>query len=277
MGMGDVMTIRASSFGGLFDCALRWKKIHLEGMTMPNSPRALIGTGFHAGAAVFDQARIEGDRIKPDDAVGVALDSIRERIAAEGANWRSDEPSPREVDDVTTKITTLYCTKIAPERQWEAVELAVTPMEVETEHGVTVRLTGTLDRARVRAGTHGITDLKSGRSAVSGGKAQTKRHRAQIGTYELLYEHTTGNRVDGPGEILGINTTGTYAHGTGLIHGARKALVGSPETADSPADPGLIEMAARMYRSDLFPPNPQSPLCDARWCPHYARCAYADH
>ena len=60
MSNGNSYRIRASSFGELFDCALRWEAKHLQGMRMPNSPRALIGTGVHEGTAAFDRAQVGG-------------------------------------------------------------------------------------------------------------------------------------------------------------------------------------------------------------------------
>jgi hypothetical protein len=39
--------------------------------------------------------------------------------------------------------------------------------------------------------------------------------------------------------------------------------------------PGLIEIAARMLKSGVFPPNPKSMLCSKKYCPaHAAHCRY---
>ncbi len=263
--------IRASSFGELFDCALRWEAKHLLNRRMPNSPRALIGTGVHAGTAVYDLSRVDGGQpICLDEAAGVAVDTIEERIKTEGVIWTNDEPSKREVLNTALRVTTTYCELVAPRYEFEAVELATKPLDIDCGGGIVVTLTGTLDRARVRAGSHGITDVKTGRAAVVQGRAVTKKHRAQIGTYELLYEHTTGNAIKAPGEILGLNTSGQFASGTGEIHGAKELLLG-PQGA-----PGLIEWAATMFRTGLFPPNPQSTLCDGRCCPHHSACPYRE-
>jgi hypothetical protein len=34
--------------------------------------------------------------------------------------------------------------------------------------------------------------------------------------------------------------------------------------------PGLIQIAASMLRTGLFPPNPKSTLCSRKYCPAYA-------
>lgn len=267
----NVYRIRASSFGELFDCALRWQSKHLDGLTMPNSPRALIGTGVHAGTAVFDLSRVNGGQaITLDEAAGVAVDAINERIETEGVRWTTEDPNRRDVEAIALGVTRAYCEKVSPRYEFEAVELATKPLDIDCGGGMTISLTGTLDRARIRAGSHGITDLKTGRAAVVQGRAATKKHRPQIGTYELLYENTTGNTITAPGEILGINTSGSYQAGTADVHGARGLLLGSQ------GQPGLIELAASMFRSGAFYPNPQSTLCDARYCPNFARCPYPE-
>ncbi|MDO5654484.1 MAG: PD-(D/E)XK nuclease family protein [Brachymonas sp.] len=263
--------IRASSFGELFDCALRWEAKYLRHRSLPNSPRALIGTGVHAGTAVFDLARAAGGSpISADDAAGVALDAITERIKAEGVRWVQSEPDQKLVETTALRVTTVYCQSVSPLYEWEAVELETKPLAIDCGGGMTITLTGTLDRARIRAGSHGITDLKTGRAAVAAGRAVTKKHRPQLGTYELLYEHSTGNAIAAPGEILGINTSGSFAHGTADVHGAKALLTGTEE------HPGLIELAAATFRTGLFHPNPQSTLCDARYCPNYLRCPYSE-
>ena len=271
MSQGHSYRIRASSFGELFDCALRWEARHLLGMRLPNTPRALIGTSVHAATAVFDLAKIGGGNpITLDAAAGVAVDAINERIADEGVRWTTDEPSRKDVEAIALRVTTAYCTSVSPRYEFEAVELETKPLEIDCGGGLTITLTGTLDRARVRAGSHGITDVKTGRAAVVGGRAATKKHRAQLGTYELLYEHTTGIPITGPGEIIGLNTVGSFAHGTADVHGAKVLLTGNGEA------PGYIELAADMFRAGRFHPNADSNLCDARYCPRYARCPYSE-
>lgn len=273
MGEPSVMSIRASGFGGLFDCALRWERIHLHGLRSAGSPRALIGTGVHGGTAAFDQGRVSGERIRIDDAAGVAVDTIAERIATEGVRWSSLEPDRREVERIALRLTTTYCADISPRYEFSSVELTTKPLDIDCGGGVVVRLTGTLDRARTITGglRPRIGDVKTGKAAVSAeGVAKTKVHRPQVGTYQLLYEHTTGERVDDTAEVIGLNTSGKCQTGIGQIRGAKQLLLGSD------AAPGLIDLAAQMFRSGLFPPNPQSTLCSERYCPHWNSCPYAD-
>lgn len=267
------MPIRASSFGGLFDCALRWQKIHLEGYRMPGSPRALIGTGVHGGTAAFDQARVEAHPIRVDDAVGVAVDTIAERIANEGVRWSEDEPNRRDVERIALRLTTTYCADISPRYEFSSVELTTEPLDIDVGGGMGVRLTGTLDRARTIVGglRPRIGDVKTGKRAVKAdGTAETKLHRPQLGTYQVLYEHTTGQQVDETVEVIGLNTAGNFTTGTAQSQNPKRLLLG---TEDSP---GLIEQAGHMFRTGLFPPNPQSPLCSKKYCPFWSECLFAD-
>ncbi|MFU4421777.1 PD-(D/E)XK nuclease family protein, partial [Pseudomonas aeruginosa] len=54
----------------------------------------------------------------------------------------------------------------------------------------------------------------------------------------------------------------------GEIVGARQMMAGSESHR------GLIDYAADMFRSGLFPPNPQSPLCSPKYCPRWRTCPY---
>lgn len=272
-----VMAIRASSFGGLFDCALRWERVHLHGLPNPSGPRALIGTGVHAASAAFDQAKVDGKPMRIDDAVGIAVDVINERCFQEDVHWSADEPNRKEVESIALRVATNYCADVSPRYEFEAVELTTKPLDIDCGGNLTVRLTGTLDRARTII-THGavtrrrIADVKTGAKAVNAdGVADTKKHRPQIGTYELLYEHTTGLAINDNSEVIGLNTGGKFTTGTGVVKGAKQLLLGTPDA------PGMIELAALMFRSGLFPPNPQSFLCSKKYCPNFSHCPYADH
>src|SRR5690606_22325955 len=134
----------------------------------------------------------------------------------------------------------------------------------------------TLDRARtiiVPSATgrkRRIADVKTGARAVTAdGRAETRKHKPQIGTYQLLDEHTTGEPVDDVAEVIGLNTSGRFHTGVSTTTGAKQLLLGTDEA------PGLIQLGAQMFRSGLFPPNPQSQLCSKKYCPHFTRCPYS--
>ena len=263
-------TVRASSWSALFDCAMRFEAHNLLGMRLPSSPRALLGTAVHASTAAYDQGRIDNASLTADDTAGIAVDAIR--TPKEDVDWSGSDLTKREAERTALILHGMYCQQIGSKTVYRYVELATKPLVIDCGGDVVIELTGTLDRSRVsEAGDGlGIKDLKTGAMAVTDGVAKTKGHAPQIGTYELLLEHTTGLPVTAPGEIIGLKTKGKPEVATGIITGAREVMVGND------ASPGLIEHAAQMFRSGLFPPNPSSQLCNPRYCARWATCLFRD-
>lgn len=264
----SVYKVRASSWARLFDCAHAWEGTHMLGLTKPSSPRAQLGTALHASTAAFDQSRIDGTGMTADDAADVLMDELihpkREVV------WTRDDLSLKEAQIIALTLHTKYCIEWSPRFEYIAVELATTPYQIDCGGGVVIELTGTLDRSRLRrdTGRVGINDLKSGGTAVQDGVAKTRGHAAQIGTYEILAEATTGQPITAPAEIIGLKTKGKPEIAVGEIKGAREIMIGTE------GSPGLIEYGAGMFRSGLFPPNPQSMLCSQKYCPRWETCKF---
>jgi len=103
---------------------------------------------------------------------------------------------------------------------------------------------------------------------VQKGVAVTKGHGAQIGTYELLFEHTTGESITSEAEIIGLKTKGKPEIATGSIKNAKRIMTGDQN------NPGLIEFAADMFRSGRFFPNSKSMLCSEKYCPRWNSCHF---
>lgn len=234
--------------------------------------RAALGTAIHAGTAAFDLSRLSGAGVTADDAAGVFVDKLRD--PGNEFDPARDDLSMTEAEKVGLTLLTKYCFEVSPRYDFVAVEMETRPLDIDCGGGVIVRLTGTMDRARIRKAAHGdgvgIADLKSGSAAVQKGAAVTKGHGPQIGTYELLYEHTTGKPITDDAEVIGLKTKGTAEIATGTIRNAKRAMVGTDE------QPGLIEFAAEMFKSGRFYPNPNSLLCSAKYCPRHATCQFRD-
>lgn len=260
--------VRASSWGRLFDCAYAWEGTNLMGLWMPSSPRAVIGQAVHAGTAAFDQAKLSGTPISIDDAAGIVVDTVRD--PGRDVNWNDPKVTVKLATATALALSSKYCREIAPNFEYVAVEMETLPLTIDCGGDTSVTLTGTLDRSRVRKTSNGkgIADLKTGIRAIEKGCANTKAYRPQIGTYELLFEHSTGERITEPGEIIGMSTAGTNEIAVGEVHGARELMVGSENFT------GLIDYAAQMFRSGLFPPNPASVLCSQRYCARWNSCPY---
>jgi hypothetical protein len=261
-------TVRASSWGSLFDCAYKWEGVHLLGIKSPSGPRAHLGTAIHASTAAFDAGRINGQPVSAFDSAELLIHTLRN--PDRDVDWRADDLTLLEAERIALPLHTKYCNEISPGYDFVAVELTTKPLDIDCGGGVVIRLTGQLDRARIKRDDHGvgIADVKTGGAAVSHGVAKTKGHAPQIGTYEILYEHTTGNAITAPAEIIGLKTKGKPEVGTGVIQNARQMMVGTEEF------PGLIQIGAEMFRTGLFPPNPQSFTCSAKYCPRWSTCPY---
>lgn len=261
---------RASSWGSLFDCSHKWEGEHILGMKLPSAPRSLLGTAIHAGTAAFDQGRIDNAVLRPDDVAGIFIDALEQPNFE--VDWKADDSlTQRDAKRIGLTLLTRYCLEISPRYTFVAVELETKPLPIDCGNGVTVVLTGTLDRARVIAsdnGGEGLADVKTGRVAVEKGVAKTRGHKPQLGTYELLYQHTTGRTCTLPADIIGLKTSGSLDVATAQVHGARELMVGTEDHK------GLIEFAAEMFRTGLFPPNNQSMLCSAKYCARHRYCFY---
>lgn len=264
--------VRASSWGSLFDCAHRWEGTHIMKLHSPSGARAALGTAIHAGTAHFDAARVAGQDPSTQDAGEVFMDHLNN--PREEVNWRADDLKKTDAERIGLTLVSRYCADVAPRFHYIAVEMETTPLVIDCGGGVKIQLTGTMDRARAIADTYGvrIADVKTGTRAVesddNGNRvAKTKGFGPQLGTYELLYEHTTGEQVTGPGEIIGMHT-GKPEIAVAEIKDARRLLTGTEQS------PGLLEYAAVMFRTGMFPPNPQSTLCSKKYCARWATCTH---
>lgn len=266
MGMTpDIVTIRASSLGALFDCPARWAAIHIDKKVMPSSSKATLGKAVHASTAVYDQATLEGSYLSIDDAAGAAVDAIYR--PDEEIVW--EESSPEEAEKIALSLHAKYCTIIAPHQTYAAVEVQCDKLEI-TDIGIA--LTGTTDRIRKTQDGFGIVDIKTGKAAVNtDGAVKTSGHSYQMGVYELLAEKASGVPITAPAQIAGLNTAKTEKSqrvGTGSIYNARDVLLGDDET------PGILQHAAKLIHSGSFWGNPKSMMCHKTYCPNFNTCKF---
>lgn len=262
-----IIPIRASAFGGFFDCGYRFEYEQLLGKTRPSSLRAHLGTSIHAGTAAFDQAVLDGQPISATEAASAMMDvwlSPREEV-----DLRDDKLTIKEAERIALTLLTKYCHQIAPTMQYEAVEMPLQPLEIDCGDNLIIRLTGTMDRARVVRGRDGhvINDVKTGSRTISDGRVSVSKHFAQLGTYEILYSHTTSQPTAG-GQITALQTTARCEVGISNVVDAKALMLGEE------GQPGLIEMAATAMKSGLFMPNSSSPLCSKRYCARWGVCKY---
>lgn len=262
-----IVTVRASALPDFLDCPARAEAKHLLGKHTPMGAGALLGRAIHASTAVFDESALAGNGITAKEAAAAAVDAIHkptEEVALD------EDESPRQLEGIAIALHHRYCQEIAPRQQYLAVEVKCERLEI-TDIGLA--LTGTIDRVRKVAEGNGISDLKSGKTAVKAdGSVETKGHRYQIGVYELLAERASGLPITAGGQVVGLQT-GKTERGQRVaisepIEGARDVLIGEPDS------PGVLEIVARMIHSGTFPGNPRSMLCGEKYCPIYNTCKF---
>ena len=263
--MKEIITIRASSLSDLMDCPARWAAKHIDKKWMPTSGAAQLGTAVHAGAEVFDKAILAGSPISPNDAAGAVVDAINK--PEEEVDWGKQSPS--DFERIALSLHSKYCSEIAPTQIYTGIEVTCKRLEISD---LGIALTGTTDRIRQTADGLGVADLKTGKTAVgSDGIAATGKHALQIGVYELLAEHSTGQQITAPGQIIGMNTANTPAAqrvGTGEVRNAKSLLIGSE------GSPGALEIASKIIHSGMFYGNARSQLCSPKFCPIYGACKW---
>lgn len=261
----NIVTIRASSLGELFDCPARWEAKHLLGMRTLSSGAAQLGTAIHASTAAFDASTLAGQGLTIDETAAAAIDSLYKPEFE--VDW--DDSSPAEAEPIALALHKKYCAEFAPKQEYAAVEIKCESLEI-TDLGIA--LTGTTDRVRKTENGFGIADIKTGKTAVgSDGKVKTQGHSFQIGVYELLAERASGIPITESAQIIGMQTGKTAVAqriGEGLIMGARDVLIGEE------GSPGILESASKLIHSGVFWGNPKSMLCGPKYCPRFSTCNY---
>jgi hypothetical protein len=263
-----VTSVRASSWGSLFDCAHRWEGTHILGLKKASGLRAHLGTSLHASTAAFDTGRLPGAApVTPDEAAGVFVETLHK--PERDVDYAADDLSVKDAESIGLSLHTRYCAELSPRFRFASVEQHLDPLDIDCGGGIVVRLTGTMDRARVALTDAGavIPDIKTGSRAIEKGEAKIKGHSAQVGTYQLMYERTTGIATAG-GQILALHTSSKPAVAASRVFDAKRVMLGTEH------QPGLIEFAADMFRSGLFPPNPQSNLCGEKYCARWSSCHF---
>lgn len=258
--------VRASSLPELFDCPARWEAKHLLHKRTPMSAAAALGRAIHASTGAFDAACVLGSPISSDDAAAAAVDALHR--PDDDVEW--EDTTPAKAERTALALHRRYCADIAPQQTYRAVEATCEALTI-SDLGIT--LTGTIDRVyEADDGTLGIGDIKTGKTAVSAdGAVKTQGHGLQLATYELLAEVATGERIEAPARVIGMQTGVTERAqriAIGEIDSPRDALIGSAEA------PGALQYAADFIRTGRFYGNPRSQLCGAKFCPIHAICMF---
>ena len=257
--------VRASSLAEFFDCPSRWAAKHLGMLNLPASVPAVIGTAVHKSTAVYDQSRIDNSGLTPDDAAEALMEHLAD--PGEDVDWRGT--SLNKAATTALGVHARYCTEIAPQHTYVAVEQRVDEMTIDWEElGISITLTGTLDRMFERDGKLGVADLKTGARALT---QNSGKHRAQLGVYELLAEEMVrknGATIELPGELIKLQTSSNYDVAVDPVQDARLVLLGDE------LHTGMLTHLARALKTGDFWGNPSSWLCSEKYCPAWQNCFF---
>lgn len=266
--MLEVIPIRASSLPELMDCPARWEAKHILKIPRPTSMAAQLGTAVHAGTALFDQCRMEGNPISVDEAAGAVVDALQHPDTE--VDWEDENPA--SIEKRAIPLHALYCKEIAPRQDYVAVEALAEDLTI-SDLGIT--LTGTIDRVRVtKDGSYGIADIKTGKSAVAAdGTVKTSSHAAQLAVYELLASHALDTDFEAPAQIIGLQDAKTdkgRRAAIGEIYNPKNLLLDDEETGRA----GLLRIASRIVHNGDFYGNTRSNLCTEKYCPIFNNCRW---
>lgn len=263
----SIIPVRASSFGALFDCAYRFEGEQLMKLHRTTALRAWLGTSIHASTAAFDQAKLDGAPISANDAADVFVHTFYN--PDEEVDYKDDKLKLRDAEKIGLTLHARYCAEIAPLMVYESVEMPLQPLDIDCGDNLIIRLTGTLDRARVVRVANGtvINDVKTGGRLITDGVVSIKARGPQLGTYQILKEHTDGSKTVGA-QITALQTTATTQVGVSRVFDAKPLMLGNERHE------GLISMAAKMFKAGTFPPNPSSVLCDKKYCARWSTCPF---
>lgn len=263
-----VFPLRASSVPTLLECPARWKAIHLDGLPSLGSAAAKFGTSIHAGVAALDRRlMVDGGTAILEEAVATFQDELVK--PEEGVTWETGDLD--KAQKIGFELLRKYAEDIAPHQKFVAIELKCPSLDIFVE-GITLRLTGTVDRIRqVDSVGYGITDFKTGEQAVrANGTVVVGPHRAQVGVYEILAAHVTGVQMAAPAEIIGMQSIGKARIGIGSINGAIESMIGTEQV------PGTLVYIARLLREGIYYGNPKSLMCSEKYCPAFKSCRFRE-
>lgn len=271
----QIVKIRASSLSRMLDCAHSWEGVHLKGMWMPSSPAATVGSSVHYSTAAFDAGILDGSGLTADETAAFAVDYLREHRGE--TDWWG--MNLRQAEALSIRVHHDYCTEMAPKFNFIAVEEKLRPMTIAMSNSLAFELTGTLDRINDYGDLQaGVIDEKTGRNAVTVNEegthvAVTRSHGPQTGVYHILgegwlEEHLPKYTMSHEPGIIGLQTTNNARMGFGLVRNARAQVLGFAN------QPGFLEFVAQYFETGLFPPNPQSWICGAKYCPRYTTCNF---
>jgi hypothetical protein len=275
--------ISQSRLSSYFKCGEKTRRRYLEGDKVPAGVPALMGTGFHRGAAAAHRLQLDVLKADPSatvddlaaalpdtEAAGeIAVEAFKAEVNAGVTLSREDEARGKalvlgEAVDTVFQATTLYVGAVAPGVRPVGVEHSVT---VKIRHrGEAFEVTGIIDLIDAQHEDEEIADQKlrgrkpSADEIVSGD---------QLTMYGFLRKLETGVAP----KRYKLNN---------LIHtrGGKVSYLPQEGTRDE-SDFAVLLLKMAALRSGVaagtfLPASPGSWYCSDKWCEFYRTCKYVN-
>jgi ATP-dependent DNA helicase UvrD/PcrA len=243
------LTLSHSQIDDYLTCPLKYRYANVANVPLATDPRAMYGLAIHHALRIYQQHRLKGLPITPDDVVA----------AFEGA-WSSEGFYSREHEERRLEEGREALRRFVARASCEPVPLAV-ERTFKFKIGPTT-VQGRWDRVDERHEGIVLVDYKTAEmdeAAEAEKRTQEDVRRGQLGLYALAYR-----------EMYGVTPAAVELHFVGPGTVGRAAV--KPEHLEAAAD--RVFEAARGIRAAAFPPKPSARDCTfcpySRFCPHSA-------
>lgn len=271
-----VYWVRASSFKEMFDCPHRWYGNNILKIKRPSNFKAHVGSSVHKALEIHDLAKLTGKSFLKSPTALMKQAMKGYEFALKNPQYEILPPEAKDVEAMTKVGKALierYCQEIAPNYNFSHIELKCKTLKIEVGN-VILEITGTIDRIYQEEieliNRYGIADIKTGGMAVNAqNEVEVVAHKAQLGVYEILAEHTLDNiKVDADAHIIGLQTNTKARVAIGKTKSARDVVLGTEHEI------GMLGNAGKLLEHQIFFGNPSSMMCGEKYCPMYKTCKY---
>ena len=240
-----------------------------------------MGTGYHAGLALYYICRMNGDLADKGDCVSEALSALRREIALadeEIFSWTYQQETAREkrmdldLSEAENMLSALIVAYFDQGRVWpneyevKMVEKSIMlPLFTDDAHteGMWARK-GTVDLVlQGPDGWHRIVDHKTAKKKWQKNK-ESHRNTPQPGFY-----------IGALQEVLQDNNV-TFTYDIASWKGDFQRIDAPRTVAQVDAVMSKAQLTAGLLEGNTFLPNTTSFLCTERFCDHWLKCPYGE-
>lgn len=262
---GEKKYISASQLGMFERCGEQYRRRYLEKEIIPPGIAQVRGSGVHGGAREnFRQKKETHEDLSKKDIIEISVAEFERVVSKQGVFLTQEEESIGynkvigETKDSVVRLADLFSTEVAPEYQ---------PIYVEESHRLVIPdspydllavmdLADDLDR---------VADLKTGAKSKTQKEADTSE---QLTFYALVFKALT-RRLPTEVRLETLVDTKTPK---------RQPLVSMRDQQDLEILVAHVDTMIKALAKEVFiPAQPNSWVCDPRYCGYFNTCKYVRH